>query len=476
MKIKTFILNENLNNLDKLSCHNYEPDILDLLNKLKEKGILLKDLAEKKGIISGPMGYHLHTYDYVDKNLKNCVKLLQISNINEFGEIISIKRDKYISKEKSEIDLKNSQVKKNDLIIAKTGEIGRIAIFKENYKANLNQALGIIRLEEEYKNIKVNSEFIHLYLNSFYAETQFNFFGGNRAGQSGLSLQEIKDIYIILPNKKEQLKIIEEVNKLRLEANKHYENYLKYSNEIGNLIDEKLTHKTKIDKKEIFKINKVKDRLDCYFNFLRKEKYKKYFKNNNYFDIFNNEDFNIVKQISKSFKSENEFKVFKYIDLNKTEKNIGLIKDFEENNLIKLPNRAGQFCIENDLLLPKPIGSNKGILIVPKEFDKQFFTTGFLQFRFEKEKEELLFFYIFKSKFIQEQLFLIQSGCVQPDINENNFINYLVIPYPKDEEIRNQIIKECEELRNKAIFEKEQYEFKKKKIWIKFKEMLEKNI
>lgn len=185
MEVKTFVL-ENTRNLDKISCHSYDPDYVELENKLKSSkfNVKLKNIISEK-IISGPMGFQLHTYDYVPDNYPNAIKLLQISNIDNSGKIINTNRDKYISKEK-DFELKSSHVKKNDLIIAKTGTIGRLALFKEDYEANLNQALGIIRLKKYFSEIKIIPEFIHFYLNSHFSFQQFMTLGGYRSGQSGL--------------------------------------------------------------------------------------------------------------------------------------------------------------------------------------------------------------------------------------------------------------------------------------------------
>ncbi len=237
METKTFILNDT-KRLDKLSCHSHDPEVLELISKLKNSKFevqLKKMLSEK--VISGPMGFQLHTYDYVPENYLDAVKLLQISNINKTGQIINIERDKYISKEKDE-ELKNSQVKKNDLIIAKTGTIGRIALFQEIYKANLNQALGIIRLKEKHNSIKISAEFIHLYLNSDFALDQFMNLGGFRAGQSGLSLDEIGQIYMILPNEDKQKDILKKINILKNKISNEIKEYTKYLHKLNTVLDE----------------------------------------------------------------------------------------------------------------------------------------------------------------------------------------------------------------------------------------------
>ena len=468
MEVKTFILNENLNNLNKLSCHNYEPDTLKLIDDLKKRGFLLNDLVEKKGVISGPMGFHLHTYDYVDKNLPNRVKLLQISNINEFGEIINTKYDKYISEEKSKNDLKNSKVKKNDLLIAKTGEIGRIAIFKENYKANLNQALGIIRLKSTHNNLKIIPEYIHLYLNSFYAETQFNFFGGFRAGQSGLSLQEIKDIYIILPNEKEQLEIIKKINKIREEANEHYESYLEYSNLSKNKPVEILRIKLPDENQKTFIFEgDFNERLDSFFHSPFRKKLIKNIKNSNSLKL---KDF--LKKVRNKFKHSLTYNI---IDLDSIDENLSEITSHKEIKNLK----SSKTVFKTGNLLISKLGGEKGNLILIKEKYKDFLGSGELvafELKEDKSLEDLNYiFHILRSPYLSKQIEYTLTGCSRMRINQNEMLE-LSIPYPENEKIKKEIIKECDELRSKAIFEKKQYGLKKKELNISFREVINKNL
>ena len=463
MKIKTFMLNNNLNNLDKLSCHNYEPDVLNLLDNLKKKGILLSELAEKVSYSSGK--WELTTEMYIDEKFPNRIKLLQISNINEIGEIVNTQRDKYISNEIHQ-KWKTSQIKKNDLIVSIAAVMGRIAIFKEDYEANLNQNLAFVRLKKEYNNIKIIPEFIHLYLNSFYAETQFNFFGGNRAGQSSLSLQEIKDIYIILPSEKEQLKIIDKLNKIGEEANKHYQNFLKYSNENKNkpLNILKIKLPDEEERKFISKKN-IDGRIDAIFNSPFREKLIKNLKNNN------GKKLNDFLELAKN---KFEYSLFyNIVDLDDIDENVSIIKSYKQiNNL----NSSKSMLKKENILISK-LGGEKGNVILIDEEKEKFIGSGeLIAFKLKENSEKNNLIYILnllRSPYLSKQIEYTLTGCSRMRINQNEMLN-LIIPYPKNEQMKDQIIKECEELRNKAIYEKKQYENKKKEVKIEFKKILNK--
>ena len=234
MEVKTFIL-EYTKNLDKISCHSYDPEYLRLMSELNINGISLNNLSQK--ITYGAGKWELRTSDYVPENYPNAIKLLQISNINNFGKIINTNRDKFIP-----VELHNkwkiSQVKKGDLLIAITGTLGRLALFNEDYEANLNQALGIIRLKKEHNGIKIIPEFIHFYLNSYFALEQFMALGGYRSGQSGLSLNEIGTIQIILPEEDKQKTILKRLEEIKSKIIDEQNKYYSYLDKIGKLLDD----------------------------------------------------------------------------------------------------------------------------------------------------------------------------------------------------------------------------------------------
>jgi len=453
MEVKTFILNKT-ENLDKLSCHSHNPEILKLISELKTKGILLNDLSNK--ITYGSGKWELKTTDYVPEGYPNAVKLLQISNIDENGEIINTNRDKFIPEELHK-KWKVSQVKKEDLIIAITGTLGRIALFKEEYEANLNQALGIIRLKEEYEEKKIIPEFIHFYLNSNFAYKQFMMFGGYRAGQSGLSLDEIGSVYVILPEEDKQKEILDIINKLKKEVEEEQKLYQSYLHKLNSVLDEYTNlDLSNISKTWITPSEKIFDRIDCYFNSQQLEKIQEIINNldKNKFDIVKSKKLDVISVMDKTERESNKTHIFKYVDIGNTEKYLGWILGFEEDILFNLPSRAKMIGKENDLLIPRPIGSTQGIIKIPSDFDGELFTTGNIQIRPRNKDEAILLWVMLKSDIMQKQFFYLQSGCSQPEISPNNFRKYVLFPFPKGK-IREEIIKKSSERYKEAIKHRE---------------------
>ena len=449
MEIKTFILNDT-KKLDKLSCHSHDPEILELISKLKTKGKTLSKLSTKITYSSGK--WELRTSDYVPENYPNAIKLLQISNINKSGAIINTDRDKYIPLELHN-KWKISQVKKKDLIVAITGTIGRIALFQEDYEANLNQALGVVRLKKEYDSIKIIPEFIHLYLNSSFSYKQFMALGGYRAGQSGLSLDEIGQIFMILPSESKQKDILNKIGILRDKIFDENKEYKKYLHKLNTVLDEYTNlDLTKISKTWIIPNEKIFDRIDCYFNSPQLEKIHKIIRSldKNKFEVIEANKLNIVPIMNKNEREENKTHLFKYVDIGNTEKDLGWVLGFEEDILFNLPSRAKERVSENDILIPRPIGSSQGILKVTSEYDGELFTTGNIQIRPKDENEAILLWVMLKSDVMQKQFFYLQSGCSQPEISPNNFKKYVLFPFPK-EEIKDEIIKKSRIHYNTAL-------------------------
>ncbi len=449
MEVKTFIL-EDTCNLDKISCHSYDPEYLELIDDLSDKGIPLNKLSERITYSAGK--WELRTTDYVPENYPKAIKLLQISNINNFGEIINTNRDKFIPIELHD-KWKVSQVKKGDLLIAITGTLGRLALFDENYEANLNQALGIIRLKKEYNDIKVIPEFIHFYLNSYFALEQFMALGGYRSGQSGLSLDEIGTIQIILPTEESQKAILNKIKEIKNKISNEQNKYYSYLNKIGNLLDDYTgLDLSNISQTWIIKPEKIFDRIDCYFNSQQLEKIFEIINglDGDKFDIVKSKDLNLIKAMNKNEREEEESHVFKYVDIGNTEKDLGEIKGYDEDILFNLPSRAKMKAKENDVLIPRPIGSTQGIVKVNNEFNNQLFTTGNIQIRPNDEDEAFLLWTMLKSDIMQKQFFYLQSGCSQPEISPNNFKKYILFPFPKGD-IKKEIIAKSKEYYQEAL-------------------------
>ena len=134
---------------------------------------------------------------YEDKGI-NFVKVENIHD-NTISNISS-----YISEDTHNKELKRSILKENDILFSIAGALGRTAIVKNNnLPANTNQANAIIRID--------NLDNIDLYylLNRLNHSDITNYINKCQSvgAQPNLSLEQVNNINVSLPSKKEQIKI-----------------------------------------------------------------------------------------------------------------------------------------------------------------------------------------------------------------------------------------------------------------------------
>ena len=130
---------------------------------------------------------------------------------------------------------------------------------------------------------------------------------------------------------------------------------------------------SKMSQTWIIEPEKIFDRIDCYFNSQQLDKIRKIINNldKKEFEVIKAKDLNLVSSMKKEELEENKLHVFKYVDIGNTEKDLGEIQGYEEDILLNLPSRAKMKAKENDVLIPRPIGSTQGIVKVNHDFNNQ---------------------------------------------------------------------------------------------------------
>ena len=134
-----------------------------------------------------------------DKSGVGEVNFVKVENINpDNSEISSMSR---ISIEEHEGYLKRSKLKENDILFSIAGTLGRVSVVKSSIlPANTNQALAILRIKEGY------IPYITTVLKGRAVE---DFIKKNPTvgAQPNLSLEQVNNLEISLPNYEEQKKI-----------------------------------------------------------------------------------------------------------------------------------------------------------------------------------------------------------------------------------------------------------------------------
>jgi type I restriction enzyme, S subunit len=161
----------------------------------------LREISEPitKGTTPTTMGFNY---------TKQGINFFRVENIDEYGRI-NLKGCYYISEENHKSFLR-SQLKENDILFSLAGTLGRVAfINKSMLPANINQALGIVRL----KNFEFDHIFLVYLLGSFILQKQVEI-EKTVGAQPNISLTQLANFKIIKPSLKEQQKIASIISKV----------------------------------------------------------------------------------------------------------------------------------------------------------------------------------------------------------------------------------------------------------------------
>ena len=113
---------------------------------------------------------------------------------------------------------KRSMIQKGDYLINIVGaSIGRAAQFNMDCKANMNQAAALVRIKDN----TISDNYLLYYLNSDKAQMMYNSMKSD-TGRANLSLQDIANLEILVPDLTLQVKFasfVEEIDKSRLLSN-----------------------------------------------------------------------------------------------------------------------------------------------------------------------------------------------------------------------------------------------------------------
>lgn len=200
-----------------LSVNYYKPKYMKLMKKIKKtKYVRLADICkdEKNAIVDGPFGTQLHVSDYT-KDKKNGIPVIRVQNIglNEFlGDNLI-----YITKEKHQ-ELLRSRLKKDDIIIAKTGAtFGKACLFPADKFKEANITASCCKISID--TTKADPYFIAELINSPLVYHQLERYS-EKAAQPGFNLIELKKTLIPAIPKEEQKKIAKRIKERKKEIEK----------------------------------------------------------------------------------------------------------------------------------------------------------------------------------------------------------------------------------------------------------------
>jgi len=138
---------------------------------------------------------------------------LRLVNFNDNLEI-NLKDSLYVKEEIYNNTLKRVQLRYNDILFGIAGSIGKVAIYRHNQKAVINQAIAVLRFKEN-----INVDYIAFILNSDIVKKQIKRLQ-RPVAQPNLNMDELKSIKIPLPDINIQNEIANHIQKIREEAKK----------------------------------------------------------------------------------------------------------------------------------------------------------------------------------------------------------------------------------------------------------------
>jgi type I restriction enzyme S subunit len=157
---------------------------------------------DKNAIVDGPFGSNLKVSDYIDD--ENGIPVLTTKNL-EYGYDKQIVR--YISRDKF-LELKRSEVKGGDILVAKIGSCGKAAIYPENLQSAMIPA-NLLKMTV-YPDI--NKLYVFYFLNSRFFKKELENITTATA-QPAFNVTKFRKLHLPLPPLPEQHQIVSEIER-----------------------------------------------------------------------------------------------------------------------------------------------------------------------------------------------------------------------------------------------------------------------
>jgi type I restriction enzyme M protein len=159
-------------------------------------------------------------------------------------------------------------------------------------------------------------------------------------------------------------------------------------------------------------------------------------------DLKRGSDFQVIHALKKQELQECKDKRFKYFEIGNVTID-GTIVSHVEDYFENLPTRGRLYVQENDVIFAKNNSSRGTTVIIPGWFSGNLVTTGFIGIRPKDYEEALILWSIMESEFFRKQVYYLSITASQPEVRDNIFKNEMLIPYPKTETQRNEIIEKA---------------------------------
>jgi type I restriction enzyme, S subunit len=372
------------------------------------------DVSEgENAIVDGPFGSNLKTSDYIDESL-NGVPVLTTKNLE--GDY-SDKTVRFISKAKFE-ELKRSQVKPGDILVAKIGSIGKTGIYPKNARTAIIPA----NLLKFTVSKEVEFNYVYFYLNFFGLQNKIKAIATATA-QPAFNVTKFRLLEVPLPPRNEQHRIVAKIEELfssldkGIESLKTAQQQLKVYRQavLKWAFEGKLTNKNLVDGELPLGWKRVA--LKTITTKAKKVK-------------------------SKERKATDEFL---YIDIGGIDNSINKIVTHKRYKWKEAPSRAQQIVKFEDTLFSTVRTYLRNIALVDKLiYEDQICSSGFtvIRAKYDEIVPKYLFHYLTFEGFIQP-LNELQTGSSYPAVRDDDVLNQY-INMPTELEEQHAIVAEIE--------------------------------
>lgn len=150
-------------------------------------------------------------------------------------------------------------------------------------------------------------------------------------------------------------------------------------------------------------------------------------------------EFEVIPVLKKADEEQLQGKVLKYFEIGDVTID-GTIVKYREDFFENLPTRARLQVQTNDVIFAKNNSSRGTTVLVPKWYNENLVTTGFIGIRPKNYEESLILWSVMESEFFRKQVYYLAITASQPEVRENIFNEEMLIPFPKTRAQKEKIV------------------------------------
>jgi type I restriction enzyme S subunit len=143
------------------------------------------------------------TPNYIDSPEKNDIPFLRITDLHD--ESINLNEVKYIDIQEHKELVKRCKPEKGDVLLSKNGTVGITKIVDWGYEFSIFVSICLIKPLDLLK-----SEYLHYFFKSDIMKYQIHQ-GSKQITVNNLHLEKIREFYIVLPPKNEQIQLVDKI-------------------------------------------------------------------------------------------------------------------------------------------------------------------------------------------------------------------------------------------------------------------------